>query len=118
MWLARAADLEPYAAPAAEAFRAAAAELDSALQAAEDELLTPSEAARVSGLSKRRLRELRAAGKLCDHGRSGRPRYRRGDLPVRRQSVDVPAGGYDVEGDVAALTARMASRPPAPPAGP
>jgi len=62
VWRARSDDLDAYA-PAA-AFRTASAELETALEAAEGALLPPTESSIESGLSKRRLRELEAEGKL------------------------------------------------------
>lgn len=84
-WRSRAEDLRRWAAAEgpASAYERAAAELEEALDAAANELLSPTEAARVSGLSERTLRDRRARGALTDHGAPGRPLYRRGDLPVR-----------------------------------
>ena len=64
---------------------AVASELEEAVRQAEDEKLPPGPAAESSGYSERRLRELRAEGKLVDYGTPGRPLYRRGDLPCRVQ---------------------------------
>ncbi len=100
-WRARGDDLDPYAPAAAEAFRTAASELEAALQAAEEELLPPAESSAESGLSRRRLRELEAEGKLENHGRKGAPLYKRGDLPRRRAKGD--AGGFDAESHVASI---------------
>lgn len=58
-----------------------ARELEEAIQAAEDEALTLSEAATESGYSKRRLRELVADETIPNAGRRHAPRIRRGDLP-------------------------------------
>ena len=100
-WRERGDDLDPYAPAAAAAFRTAASELEEALQAAEDTLLPPAEASNESNLSKRRLRELEAEGKLKNHGRKGAPLYKRGDLPRRRAKGD--AGGFDAESHVAGI---------------
>lgn len=75
----------------AAAARLHAAELREACRAHQRELLTPDEAAEVSGYSKRRLRELDAEGKLPNHGAKGSPRYRRGDLPTKVR----PNDGFD-----------------------
>jgi len=104
-WRARADELEPYAAPAAVAYRTAAAELDAALRTAEDELLAPADASRESGLSERRLRELRSEGRLADHGTPGRPKYRRGELPRRARGG---AGGWDAEAHVRRIVGGVA----------
>lgn len=82
-WRTRAEELRPYAAPAAEAFTRAADELDAEIRTAADESLGLSDAARESGYSERRLRELVAGGELENVGRKGSPRFRRGDLPHR-----------------------------------
>lgn len=93
-WRERGDDLDPYSPAAAEAFRAAASELEEALQAAEGALLPPTESSAESSLSKRRLRELEAEGKLTNYGRKGAPLYKRGDLPRRRAKGD--ARGFDL----------------------
>lgn len=108
-WRDRADELEPYATPAAEAFRRAAAELEAALQARATEELTLGEAAEASGYSKRRLRELLADGTIPQAGRKGGPRIRRGDLPVRPgQSPRASADGYDADVDADALAGAIA----------
>jgi hypothetical protein len=101
---ARACALEPFAAPAAVAFREAASLLEAALAAAEDELLTPRQAAEVTGLSARTLRDHRARGLLEDRGTSGRPKYRRGDLP-RRGRQEGP-GGWNPDAHVVDIVGR------------
>lgn len=65
-----------------------AEELAQAIRLGEDELLPPDEAARASGYSKRRLRELEADGRLLNHGRKGAPLYRSGELPRRTRAED------------------------------
>ena len=102
-WRTRGDELDPYAPAAAAAFHTAAAELEAALQAAEDELLPPAEASTESGLSKRRLRELSAEGKLENVGRKGAPRYRRGDLPMRAKGRGDASGGFDADRHVAEI---------------
>jgi hypothetical protein len=66
----------------AEIWERAAAELRSALRDDDDALLTQAEAAAESGYTTRRLRQL----DLPNHGRTGSPRYRRGDLPRKAAS--------------------------------
>ncbi len=78
-----------------------AAELEEALHAAEEELLPPAKAAKES-LSKRRLRELEAEGKLENHGRKGAPLDRRGDLPMRAKGRG-DASGFDPHKHVAEI---------------
>lgn len=99
-WRTRADELEPYAQPAAVAFRQAADELEESLRAAEDQLLPPADAARESGLSERTLRDHRARGQLADHGTPGRPLYRRGELPRRARGG---GGAWDAETHVAGI---------------
>ena len=100
-WRERGDELDPYSPAAAEAFRRAADELDEALQAEKGELLSPAAASTESGLSKRRIRELDAEGKLANHGRKGAPLYKRGDLPRRRAKG--AAGGFAAEGYIAGI---------------
>jgi hypothetical protein len=103
-WRARAAELERFAPPAAEAFRVAADELDAALREAADTPLTLAEAAEESGYSERRLRELVAAGVVANAGRKHVPRIRRADLP--RRPGKPGCKGYDAAEDAARLLAR------------
>jgi multidrug efflux pump subunit AcrA (membrane-fusion protein) len=104
-WRTRAAELRRWAAAegAATALEAAAAELEAAVRAAEDQELTLAEAADESGLSERRLRELIAAGDVPQAGRRGRPRIRRGDLPVRRKASRPAPSPYDPRADARRL---------------
>lgn len=84
----------------AELLRLAAAELDAAVCAADDEELTLEEAVQESGYSERRLRELIADGTIPQAGRKGAPRIRRRDLPRRAKGR---AAGYDPDADARAL---------------
>ncbi|MFO7894801.1 MAG: helix-turn-helix domain-containing protein [Longimicrobiales bacterium] len=102
-WRRRAADLRPYAPPAAQAFEAAADDLADALQAAADELLTPSDAADYAGVTERTLRTWRADGRITNHGTDGRPLYRRGELPRTPSTSDTPDIGYDPAADARSL---------------
>lgn len=106
-WRVRAAELEPYSAPGAFAWRAAAAELEEAMHAAADEALTLGEAAEQSGYSRRRLRELIADGTVPNAGRKGAPRIRRGDLPMRPRAATASNSGYRVDDDAAELARRL-----------
>lgn len=103
-WRTRAEELRPYSAPAAEAWSRAADELQEALGAAEQEQLAPADAARESGLSERRLRELVVEGKLANVGRRGAPRYRRADLP--RRAGRGTGSGWDPSAHVDAIAGR------------
>jgi hypothetical protein len=105
-WRERSDELRPYAPAAAEAFARAADELDAAMREAADTPLTLAEAARESGYSERRIRELLAAGDvpMAPGGKKHRPRVRRADLPRRpnrNSSTD-----YDPGEDAARLMAR------------
>ena len=105
-WRSRADELEPYAPPVAQAFRRAAEELGEALREAADVELTLSEAARESGYSPRRIRELVAEGRLVNCGRKHAPRIRRADLP-RKPRPNGDGGRYDVDADAASLLGKL-----------
>ena len=64
------------------------AELLETVTESEDQALTLDDAARESGYSKRRLRELVSAGEVPNAGEKGRPRIRRADLPRRVSRTD------------------------------
>jgi hypothetical protein len=57
------------------------ADVSAILRTAEDDLMTPTEAARECGYSAEHLARLVREGKLINHGRPHAPRIRRGDLP-------------------------------------
>ena len=100
-WLAEAERLDSLGCTeAAQTSRQLAHELQEALRRAEDEALTLSEAASVSGYSERRLRELIADGTIPNAGEKGRPRIRRGDLPRKRSKA---TGGFDAAAEVRAV---------------
>lgn len=101
-WRDRAKGLEPFAEGAARAFEMAADDLEGALDAADDELLSPSDAAEYSGVTERTLRTWRADGRIANHGTDTRPMYRRGDLP-RRGGATPDAGTYDAAADAVRL---------------
>ncbi len=64
--------------------RRLAVEVDEALRDDQDETLTLVEAALESNYSIDHLRKMVAAGTIPNAGERGRPRIRRGDLPVKR----------------------------------
>lgn len=106
-WRARAATVRQWTADegSARAFETAAEELEDAVRDAQDQELTLSEAARESGYSKRRLRELITSGKVPQAGRKGAPRIKRADLPRKPR---VPRSTeYDVHADASALAGRL-----------
>lgn len=61
-----------------------AAELEEAIGRRLDEELTLTQAAAESGYSKPHLRRLIRDREIPNAGRKGRPRIRRGDLPLKR----------------------------------
>jgi hypothetical protein len=102
-WRAQAEQLERFAPAAATAFRDAAAELESALHAADAEELTLREAAKESGYAERTLREKLAKKEIPNAGERHRPRIRRADLPRRARAA---GGAWDPSEHVQAITAR------------
>lgn len=89
----------------AEVVETLAAQLLTALEDVGEELLDLTGAAEVSGYSKRRLRELVNDGELTNHGRKGRPRFRRSELPRKPRT---PGGtGYDPTEDARGLVDRI-----------
>ena len=80
-WLARAEELRPYAAPAAEAFERAAAELRAALHEESLGTVNLEEAAAISGYSADHLGRLVKDGTIPNAGRKNAPRIRRCDVP-------------------------------------
>jgi hypothetical protein len=84
----------------ARLFRMVAAELEEAIRATQDELLTLDEAAAVSGYTESHLRHLVAAKTIPNAGRKGAPRIRRGDLPIK------PGSGAETLEEEAARAAR------------
>ncbi len=100
-WLSDAAVLEAALDErGASLFRLHASELQAAIRSAEDEELTLGDAAKVSGYSQRRLRELIAEGAIDNVGAKGRPRVRRGNLPRKPTKV---AGGFDADAEARAV---------------
>ncbi|MDQ2668459.1 MAG: hypothetical protein M3Z05_21065 [Gemmatimonadota bacterium] len=102
LWRAEADRLERFASPASTAFREAALQLEAALRAEQDELLTLAAAALASGHSVDHLRHLVASGAIPQAGRKGAPRIRRADLP--RKPGKGAASTYDVNADARRLT--------------
>lgn len=82
-WRERAGALEPYAAPAAEAFRRAAGELDTWLRAWWTELLTLDQAREESGYHRDSLLRYLRDGTVPNMGTADDPRIRRSDLPCK-----------------------------------
>lgn len=105
-WRERAAMLRRYGArEAAETLEAVTAELEAALRAARDELLTLEAAARVSGYSADYLGRLVREGKIPNAGRPHAPKIRRADLP--RKAVRLPT---EATGPILAVPKRRIAR--------
>jgi len=80
-WRTLAETLAPFAAPAAEAYRRAAAELEGELASNGGEVVTLREAAMIGGYSVDHLQRVVAAGAIQNVGKRGAPRIRRTDVP-------------------------------------
>ena len=65
----------------AAGMRYAIAEIERTLTGDRDRLLTPREAALLSGYSRRQLRRMVREGLLTNHGEPGAPLYRASELP-------------------------------------
>jgi len=109
-WQRKAEELRPYSDAAATAFETCAAELERDLSEQEEALLSPAAAAEWSGYSERHLRSLVEEEKLPNHGRRGKPLYRRSDLPRKPARPPAPAG-YDPEADARATFAKQRGSP-------
>jgi hypothetical protein len=83
-WRERAKMLRDYGGgDSAKAWDVAAAELDQALRDHNEDTLTLTEAAKVSGYTADHLGELVRSGKLPNAGRPNAPAIRRSDLPTK-----------------------------------
>lgn len=83
----------------AQLCEAHARELEQLANARLDEELTITQAADISGYSKSHLRQLIRDGEIPNAGRKGRPRIRRGDLPMKRKEDRVPNAAREDESD-------------------
>jgi len=90
----------------AEILERVAGQLETAIREGEREELNLTEAAEVSGYSKRRLRELVADGTIPNQGRKGSPRLLRGDLPTKPRSGR-GKGSYSPSDDARAILGRV-----------
>ena len=98
-WRACAETLRAFgAATQAEAVERCAMELEQALTANHDELLSLQQAARISGYSADHLGRLIRQGSLRNVGRPRAPRLRRGDLPRKAATLPVQAPGLHLPG--------------------
>ena len=87
LWRSKADGLRPYTESAARAFEHAADELERALRAEADELLTLPQAAEASGYSADYLGRMLRSGQLRNEGRPHAPRVRRSELPRRARRL-------------------------------
>ena len=87
LWRSTAETVRPYAEAAARAFDRVADELEHALQAQADELLTLVQAAQASGYSADYLGRIVRSGQLRNAGRPHAPRIRRTDLPRKASGL-------------------------------
>jgi len=87
LWRSKAEGLRPYAESAARAFEHAADDLEHALQADADRLLTLEQAADASGYSADYLGRMLRSGQLHNAGRQHAPRIRNADLPRRARGL-------------------------------
>jgi hypothetical protein len=104
-WRDRAKDLRRFSPSAAEAFDAAADELQASLAQQQAELLTLEEASRESGYSADHLGVLIKEGKIENLGRKHAPRIRRRDLPRKpRPASATPIGSKSGGPTLAGIT--------------
>jgi hypothetical protein len=99
-WRERASLLRRYAPEVANAWEDAAGELEARLRETEADLLTLQAAARETGYSADHLGRLVKAGRLANHGKSGAPKVRRGELPrkpAKRARLALQPGGAHME---------------------
>ncbi len=104
VWRERADELEPFAEPAAVAFRACADQLELTLRTAANHSLSVDEASRISGYSKEHLTRLVRTGKIPDlrpRGSKGRIRILACDLPIK------PGQEHVLHADVHELASRL-----------
>ena len=109
-WRERAAELRRWADAngAAIAHEAAANQLELAIDATADELLTIGRAAAESGYSTDHLSSLVRQGRIPNAGRKNTPRLRRSDLPMRPKNVArASRRRYDAVADARALLSRQ-----------
>jgi predicted DNA-binding transcriptional regulator AlpA len=94
--------------PRARALEWAASQMERAIREDGDERLTLAEAALRSGYSRDHIARLIRDGRLPNAGRSGSPRIRAGDLPVRppRPVAGNRPRAYDPIADARAIGSR------------
>jgi hypothetical protein len=92
-WRALAATLDPYAAPAAEAYRRAADALATALERIQDEPVTPEQAEAEGLCGAEAVRARVRRGQVENVGTETRIKVKRKELPSGRKSKAAPFGG-------------------------
>jgi excisionase family DNA binding protein len=106
-WRVKAAELRPYAPPAAQAFEDCARDLDEALRDANEQLLSLEQAAFTTGYSGDHLRRLARNGRLPAVRRGRRLFFRTDQLPRKPAAVDAASGvHYDPIADARRVAAR------------
>lgn len=94
-WAEQARLFEEFGANAqAHTLRIAAAELQDALRAAQEEVLTLQQASELTGYSTDHLGRLIREEQIPNAGRKGAPRIRRSDLPVKPGRITGTVAGY------------------------
>lgn len=105
-WRERAETLRRHGAEqAAKTAEMLADELESALRAEADDVLTLEQAAQESGFSAAHLARLIREGKIGNAGRRHGPRIRRAELPRKPRGILIAEGGFD---DLARVRRQMA----------
>lgn len=79
----------------AEIIERMAGELETRMREQDERLLTPAEAAKVSGFTPDHLRRLHNSGKLTNYGRTNRPRYKLAELPRKALREVAPTATLD-----------------------
>jgi hypothetical protein len=92
-WRQLADTLAPFTAPAAEAYRRAAAELEVEMRSAD--VVTLREASLIGGYTVDHLQRVVAAGTIENVGKKGAPRLRRSDVPRKPGYVLPTESGAD-----------------------
>lgn len=107
-WLEEAVRMERYGASAqARVLKECANDLERAMKAVADRLLSLSEAADASGYSADHLGRLVRQGRIPNVGRRNKPLVREGDLPRRAAKLDAQSKrNYDPKTDARNLRSR------------
>ena len=100
-----------FASVQADVLTKCALELEAALVAGRDEILSAAQAAKESGYSEEHIRRVLRTNPGLNAGRTGKPAIRRRDLP-RKPSVlaQRPERTYDATADARSLVSRQGDR--------